>query len=68
MKRPKNCSNHECAPRAWRGVPNQTGDYDLDASIMYGSGKNNPTVAEKVEQHLGSGYAKLGNRTAYGKP
>ena len=67
MKKPKAYANHECAPKAWRGVPNMSGDYDLDASMIYGSGRKNPTVLEKVEQHLGTGYVKLGNRTAYGK-
>lgn len=27
--------NHECAPKGWRDVPDVTGDYDLDATILH---------------------------------
>ena len=26
---------HRCAPKAWRDVPNVTGDYDLDGTIAH---------------------------------
>jgi hypothetical protein len=26
---------HECAPAPWRDVPDVTGDYDLDATILH---------------------------------
>lgn len=33
---------HQCAPRGWRGLPNLTGDYDLDATIAHRNNKDLP--------------------------
>lgn len=33
---------HECAPAPWRDVPDVTGDYDLDATIMHRENKALP--------------------------
>lgn len=49
MKRPKHATDHTVAPKAWRHTPNMTGDYDLDASIMY---NNNKALPSKLPQHL----------------
>lgn len=40
---------HTCAPKGWHGVPNVTGDYDLDATIMH---RSNRDMARKIGQHL----------------
>jgi hypothetical protein len=40
---------HQCAPKAWRAVPNMTGDYDLDATILH---RNNPDMAHRLAQHI----------------
>lgn len=48
MKRPIHAHNHTVAPKSWRGVPNISGDYDLDASIMHG---NNKSVPDKLSTH-----------------
>jgi hypothetical protein len=40
---------HDCAPRAWRHVPNLTGDYDLDATILH---RKNPDMAHRLSQHI----------------
>lgn len=42
MRRPKNCELHRCAPKDWRHVPNLSGDYDMDKSIMRSNNKNLP--------------------------
>ena len=33
---------HTCAPRGWNDVPNVTGDYDLDATILHRHNKDLP--------------------------
>lgn len=33
---------HQCAPKAWRRVPDLTGDYDLDATIAHRANKDLP--------------------------
>lgn len=49
--------NHQCAPKPWRGVPNLTGDYDLDATILH---RKNPDMVHRLAQHIstprGVGY------------
>lgn len=38
----KNQTHDACAPKAWKDVPNVTGDYDLDATIMHRDNKDLP--------------------------
>ena len=40
---------HDCAPKGWKGVPNVTGDYDFDATIMH---SKNRDMATRLNQHL----------------
>lgn len=48
---------HQCAPKPWRQVPNLTGDYDLDATILH---RKNRDMAARLAQHIsgpaGAGY------------
>lgn len=53
---------HECAPKGYRGVPNVTGDSDLDGTIMHRSNKDMPKRLELYVKHPGNAY---GARTAY---
>lgn len=46
--------NHELAPDAWHKVPNVTGDFDLDASIMHATNKD---MKAKLAMHLVVGPA-----------
>jgi hypothetical protein len=53
---------HDCGPKAWHAVPDVTGDYDLDATIMH---RNNPDLPKRLElyvKHPGNAY---GYRTGY---
>ena len=52
---------HQCAPKAWRRVPNLTGDYDLDATIAHRGNHNLPARLAMYTLHKG-GY---GPHTAY---
>lgn len=40
---------HDCAPGPWKKVPNVTGDYDLDATILH---RRNPDMAHRLNQHI----------------
>ena len=40
---------HDCAPKAWKQVPNVTGDYDLDATILH---RKNRDMPGKLNMHL----------------
>ena len=40
---------HSCAPKPWRTVPNVTGDYDLDATIMH---RKNHDLEARIRTHL----------------
>lgn len=62
MRRPRGVSTHKCAPKAWRGVPNMTGDYDLDATILH---RTNGDMAKKIQSHLSNPRGVYGSRTAY---
>lgn len=33
---------HDCAPQAWHDVPELTGDYDFDATILHRGNKDLP--------------------------
>ena len=49
---------HDCGPKAWHDVPNLSGDYDLDATIMHRPNKDLP---DRLALHT-----KRGKGTAYG--
>ena len=53
---------HSCAPKAWRGVPKLSGDYDLDATIAHRKNKNLPERLAMYTMRRGPGY---GPHTAY---
>ena len=52
----KDQTNHECCPGEWREVPNITGDYDFDGTIMR---RTSPNLVGKLELYTTS-------RTCYG--
>jgi hypothetical protein len=56
--------NHACAPKEWRGVPNTTGDYDLDGTIMRRPNKDLP---QRLDQYLtnGNSYGPLTGYRGY---
>lgn len=49
MRAPKNTRNHEVCPTAWKNIPNQVGDYDLDATIMH---RANTDLPHRLDQHI----------------
>lgn len=55
--------NHECAPKPWRDVPNMTGDYDLDATIMH---RDNPALPDRLSLYVKQRGRTYGARTGYG--
>ncbi len=54
---------HQCAPREWRGVPNLTGDYDLDATIAH---RPNRDLPHRLGLYTKRSRESYGPRTAYG--
>ena len=54
---------HDCGPKAWHDIPNVTGDYDLDATILH---RGNPNLPQRLALYVkqGKGY---GPKNAYGK-
>lgn len=42
MKRPKGYKNHQAAPTEFRGIPNITGNHELDAMIKKCKNKDVP--------------------------
>jgi hypothetical protein len=56
---------HQCAPGPWHSVPNVTGDYDLDATIMH---RGNRDLPNRLRTHLlmpKVGTGTYGQRTGY---
>ena len=53
---------HECCPKDWRKVPDISGDYDLDATIMH---RNNGNLPSRLALYTKRGNA-YGPRTGYG--
>jgi hypothetical protein len=51
---------HDCGPKDWADVPNITGDYDLDATILH---RENPDLPERLELYVKR--PTYGPRTAY---
>lgn len=41
--------SHEICPKAWKGTPNISGDYDLDQTILH---RKNPNMRALLEMHL----------------
>lgn len=60
MKKPDGFPCHDCAPKAWRKIPNITGDYDMDAAIMH---SHNRDMAGKIMSHLSTPH--YGPKTGY---
>lgn len=54
--------NHQCAPKPWRDVPNLTGDYDLDATIMH---RQNPSLPHRLSLYVKDRGRTYGARTGY---
>ena len=51
---------HQCAPRGWHDVPDVTGDYDLDATILHRHDKDLPNRLKLYVKR-----ASYGKRTGY---
>lgn len=62
MRELAHCGNHDCAPKDWRDVPNMTGDYDLDATIMH---RDNPDLPRRLELYVKRGDNAYGPLTGY---
>jgi hypothetical protein len=60
MGGPTQC--HQCAPRGWRDVPDVTGDFDLDASILH---RHNKDLPHRLELYTKRGGKAYGPGTAY---
>lgn len=50
------------APKAWKDVPNLTGDYDLDATIMH---RENPNLPDRLNLYVKRDVHAYGPRTGY---
>jgi hypothetical protein len=48
---------NRCAPKAWSDVPNVTGDYDLDATILHRGNTDLPHRLNLYTRRTGSGPA-----------
>jgi hypothetical protein len=56
------CGDHECAPKAWRDVPNLVGDYDLDATIQH---RENPDLPRRLALYVKRGERAYGASSGY---
>lgn len=54
--------HHECCPKDWRKVPNLTGDYDLDATIMH---RENGSLPSRLSLYTRRNTGNYGPRSAY---
>lgn len=52
----------DCSPKGWHDVPQVTGDYDLDATILHRSNKDLPARLALYVKHRVNAY---GPRTSY---
>lgn len=50
------------APKAWHSVPNLTGDYDMDATILH---RNNKDMPKRLELYLKKPKGSYGPKTGY---
>jgi hypothetical protein len=62
MRNPRGFQAHQCCPPTHRQVPNITGDYDFDASLVR---SKNTDLAAKFRSHLATGGPGYGPLTAY---
>jgi hypothetical protein len=64
MARLAHGQTHGCAPKPWRDVPNVTGDYDLDATILR---RHNTDLPHRLDLYTktGPGYGPLTGYSAY---
>lgn len=53
---------HGVCPKPWKGVPNVTGDYDFDATIMH---RSNRDIPARLKMHLATPAVTYGPRTSY---
>lgn len=53
---------HSCAPQGWHDVPQVTGDYDMDATILHRSNKDLPLRLALYVKCRNTAY---GPRTGY---
>lgn len=54
---------HDCdAPKAWHNVPNLTGDYDLDATILH---RKNPNLPKRLALYVKSRPKAYGQTSGY---
>ena len=53
---------HQCAPRAWRDVPNLTGDFDFDATILH---RHNKDLPNRLQLYVKQGNGGYGPGSAY---
>ena len=59
----KNQTHEACAPKPWKDVPNVTGDYDLDATIM---NRDNVDLPHRLALYTkGQVYGPLTGYNAY---
>jgi hypothetical protein len=62
MRRPRGVRCHVCAPQRDRRVPNISGDYDFDASILHST---NSDMANRLEYYVAKGPPGYGPLTGY---
>jgi hypothetical protein len=55
------CHDGDC-PKAWREVPNLTGDYDLDATILH---RDNANLPHRLNLYVKTRPAQYGSRSGY---
>jgi hypothetical protein len=53
---------HSCAPKPWKDVPNVTGDYDLDATILH---RHNADLPHRLALYTKTGGGSYGPLTGY---
>jgi hypothetical protein len=60
----KNRTHEACAPKPWRDVPDVTGDYDLDATILH---RDNADLPNRLALYTtnGNAYGPLTGYNAY---
>jgi len=57
--------NHVVAPKAWREVPNLTGDADCDATIAHRSNTDMPARLNLYVTRRGTAYGPLTGYSGY---
>ena len=62
MRKPKGYQCHQCAPREWRNVPNMTGDYDLDSTILH---RRNRDLPNRIQLYIRKNKQPYGGLTGY---